>query len=115
MSGSRHLGQVVKVIHRQLSVSLCLPLFNQWDNSRWQRSSAKYRLLAGHCCHGTGTSSAVVRTGGKKTGRMKFALGQNPSVWIRLDLDKNDRTFFARGIKYNGDAIEGCYIQTKTY
>lgn len=65
VSGSRHLGQVVKVIHRQLSVSLCLPLFNQRDNGRWQRSSAKYRLLAGHCCHGTGTSSAVGRTGGK--------------------------------------------------
>lgn len=65
VSGSRHLGQVGKVIHRQLSVSLRLPLFNQRDNGRWQRSSAKYRLLAGHCCHGTGTSSAVGRTDGK--------------------------------------------------
>lgn len=80
--GSRHLGQDVKVIHRQLSVSLGLPLFNQLDNSGWQGSSAKYRLLAGHCCHGTGTSSAVGRPSGKKQAKLKLQatkLGQNPS------------------------------------
>lgn len=79
VSGSHHLGQVGKVTHRQLSVSLCLPLFNQRDNGRWQRSSAKYRLLAGHCCHGTGTSSAVGRTDGKN---------RPAEIWRRPNWDK---------------------------